>query len=165
MANEPYTITNQKLYFVKLTLADWQTAIIESQANPTSLKPYHERVVFHFYSSLWAIYNEIASFYRFPLLTQPLSLKQFLTAEFIAQNPSPELNELVTLFDDNSSFLSLIDKAWQDMFNPTVTKQASSNIIPVKQLTNSLDTLEDAKVCLKELSELIVRFRAGLSEY
>lgn len=165
MANEPYTITNQKLYFVKLTLTDWQTAIVDSQANQATLKPYYEHVIFHFYGSLWAIYNEIASFYRFPLLTQPLSLKKFLTAEFLQQNPSPELNELVVLLDDNSSFVSLIDKAWQDLFDPTVTTQQSSNIIPVKQLATTLETLEDAKECLKELSNLIVRFRAGLSEY
>ncbi|UYZ83288.1 hypothetical protein MTZ49_11870 [Entomomonas sp. E2T0] len=165
MANEPYTITNQKIYFVKLTLADWQAAIDSPSTNVAIIKAFQERIVFHLYGSCWALYNEIASYYRFPLINQPLSIKGFLTTTFVEQNPSPELNELVTLLEDSSSFLSLIDQAWQELFNPAIAQKPSANIIPTKHLENSLDTLQDAEICLKQLSDLVVRFRAGLSEY
>lgn len=165
MANEPYTITNQKIYFVKLTLTDWQTAIESPLTNVAVIKAFQERITFHLYSSCWALYNEIASYYRFPLINQPISIKEFLTTAFVEQNPSPELNELVTLLEDSNSFLSLIDHAWQELFNSAIPQKSPANIIPTKQLENSLDTPQDAEFCLKQLSDLVVRFRAGLSEY
>ncbi|MFD1260153.1 DUF6586 family protein [Entomomonas asaccharolytica] len=165
MANEPYTITNQKIYFVKLTLTDWQAAIDSPSKTIAAIKAFQERAAFHLYSAVWALYNEIASYYRFPLLNQPVAFKEFLTASFVEQNPSPELNELVTLLEDANSFLSVIDQAWQALFNSAIPQKSSIDIIAITQLGNSLDTLQDAENCLKQLSDLVVRFRAGLSEY
>lgn len=164
MANEPYTITNQKLYFAKSALANWQAAEKSAELNKALLKAQQEVVIFHLYSVLWAVYNEIASFYRFPLLNDTTPLNLFLTKQFIEQHPSPELNELFSLLATPSSTIALINKAWLELFNmaPVVTQATQS--IALKDLDEPLSS-NALHANLQELTALVSRFRISLTEF
>lgn len=164
MANEPYTITNQKLYFAKLALANWQALEESAELNKPLLKAQQEVVIFHLYSVLWAIYNEIASFYRFPLLTDTTPLNQFLTKPFIEQYPSPELNELFTLLATPSSVIAIINKAWLELFNIVPAIKQVAQTIAIKDIDETLG-YQALQKNLQELTALISRFRSGLTEF
>lgn len=162
MANEPYTITNQKLYFSKIAIADWQKIANTEAANINLLKVHQQQTLFHLYTCLWAVYNEVASYYRIPLLNADTSLRKWLTEAFISEHPSAELNELYSLLTTDS-FVASIANAWEKIFNPvTVEKQAA---IAVINLSADIDNHEQAQRILAQLNELVMRFRAGLTEY
>lgn len=166
MANEPYTITNQKLYFAKQALTDWQALEKAPHSNKMLLKAYQERVIFHLYSSLWACYNEIATYYRFPLMIQSYALDIFLSKEFLEQYPSPELNELALLLNTSNSVVASVNKAWSALFTPVtqLKQQADVNRIQVNNMDTTLN-VELLSVYLQEITELILHFRSGLTEY
>lgn len=165
MANESYTVTNQKIYFTKLALSSWQMLKDNDENNVAYLKAQQEVTIFHLYSAVWALYNEVASYYHFPFLTTPLSIKNFLTSDFIAQHPSPEMNELVSLLDEPASWLTRLVQAWQALFIPVSTKKVAANTIELKAIDDDSITFEQLSEGLNALSELIIRFRAGLTEY
>ena len=162
MANEPYTITNQKLYFSKLAIADWQKRADENALNINFLKAYQQQTIFHLYTCLWAIYNEVASYYRIPSLTSDISLKKWLTEDFISQYPSAELNELYSLLSTDS-FIASITCAWEKIFNPLTTEKQSA--ITLVNLNAEIESYEQAQKILEQVSDLVLRFRSGLSEY
>lgn len=162
MANEPYTITNQKLYFSKVAIADWQKVTTENTTNINLLKVYQQQTVFHLYTCLWAVYNEVASYYRIPLLSANSALREWLTEDFIKEYPSAELNELFALLNTDS-FVATISHAWEKIFTPvTTTKQSAITLVNVN---SDIEHYEQAQQVLAQLNELVVRFRAGLSEY
>lgn len=164
MPNYYYSITNQKLHFAKLALEDWQSLEKSQQFNKVILRVYQERVIFHLYVSLWAIYNEIAAYYRFPLLTQPLILSDFLNQDLLEKYPSPEFNELALLLETPSSAVASINKAWLDLFSPLPIKEYDVNEIRLKEINTYLG-IETLQSFLKELTDLISHFRCGLIEY
>lgn len=162
MANEPYTITNQKLYFSKLAIFDWQQKTSDNSSSISILKAYQQQTIFHLYTVVWAIYNEVAGYYRIPLLNADVSLKKWLTDEFIAQYPSAELNELYSLLNTDS-FIATIISSWEKIFNPlTVEKQSTITLIGIG---SEVDHCDQAREILAQLNNLVLRFRAGLSEY
>lgn len=174
MANELYTRTNQKLYFVSLALDAWRAAEGAQALNvQTQIQAARETALFHLYGAVLGLCHEVAGFYRLPQAGLG-QVEQLLDAELLASAPSPELAELVELAQQRDSWLAQLLAAYRRLFEPPrqekPAKADPALIVAVNVgAAPAAEEPELSLACLagwlQEIRQLAVRFRQGMSEW
>lgn len=155
MANEPYTRTNQKMYFASLALTQWRTAeSVDSIESAGKVQAARESAIFHLHGAAVALCYEICSFYRLDADFESLTSDQLskLTAETL--KVSPELNELLLLINQPENWLSQLVLAYRQIQSPALNLSAAS--------FHSHAEIEHIR---NELKSLILRCRETLTEW
>lgn len=172
MANEPYTRTNQKMYFAGLVLEQWR----QSEAKPAPNQPaleqsLREAALFHLHGAALALGQEIASYYRLPIATAD-RVSSLVSKQNLEQHPGAELAELVEILYAEDSWLKALVAHYEALQRP-VQPSALNKIDPAVQLIGRSSEQEDAAPLAREtlsewreqLKQLIMRLREGLNEW
>lgn len=174
MANELYTRTNQKIYFVTLALDAWRAAEATQALNvSTQVQAARESALFHLYGALLGLCHEIAGYYRLPQAAAT-QVEQLLNREVLEAAPGPELAELVELAQDRQSWLGRLLAAYRGLFEPP-REEKKAKVDPALALISAVNvgaapageeldlaTLTDWQQRIKTLA---TRFREGMSEW
>ena len=174
MANELYTRTNQKLYFVSLALDAWRAADAAQALNAqTQIQAARENALFHLYGAVLGLGHEIAGYYRLASAGAP-RVEQLLSRDALDAAPSPELAELVELAEDRQSWLGRLLEAYGRLFEPP-REARKAKVDPSLALIVAVSVGEGAPEDELELATLVdwqqrikrlaVRFREGMSEW
>lgn len=171
MAHEPYTRTNQKLFFAGLCLENWRKAEEGRAMNAQAqVQAEREAALFHLHGALLGLCHEITHYYRMPNPGAP-DVAAILSSEVLSASPSPELAELVELFQQPESWLGSLERAYQALFLPpqAPTKVKVDPTLPLIEAV-VLDE-EEAPLSREELESwrqrlkaLVLRYRESLSE-
>ncbi|TBU93380.1 DUF6586 family protein [Phytopseudomonas dryadis] len=173
MAGEPYTRTNQKIFYAGLSLESWRKAEEGRAMNAQALvQAEREAALFHLYGALLGLCHEIAGYYRLPQGNAP-RVELLLDRQLQAAAPSPELAELIELAEHPHTWLGQLLGAYAALFQPPrATREAKVDpSLPLIEAV-SLDGQEEPPLdrqtlesWRQELKGLAQRFRVGLSEW
>ncbi|MFJ3049523.1 MULTISPECIES: DUF6586 family protein [Pseudomonas nitroreducens/multiresinivorans group] len=172
MANELYTRTNQKLFFAGLALEAWRSAETARAMNAQArIQAERESALFHLYGAVLGVAHEIAGYYRLPQAGAP-RVDMLLNAEVLAAAPSPELAEMVELAQSPEAWLGRLLAAYAALFQPP-SEPKKAKVDPTQPLIQAVnvddetpDELgnEELEAWRKALKDLVLRFRASLTE-
>ncbi|MCJ8169214.1 DUF6586 family protein [Atopomonas sediminilitoris] len=172
MANEPYTRTNQRIYFTGLVLDQWRQSDRGTPAIQPALEQcLRESALFHLYGATLALGQEIASFYRLPIANE-VRVDRLISRTSLQQHPGAELAELVEIMEAEHSWLKALVQHYDALHYP-VQPSALSKIDPaVNLISRSGEQVEDVPLSRDTLSEwrdqlkqLVLRLREGLNEW
>lgn len=154
MAQERYTRTNQKIYFAGLAHESWRKAL-QSEAVDASVRVQAEReaCLFHLQGALLGLCHEVIGYYRFEI-SERLPLEVLISPAVLEKAQAPELAELRELRSDNTSWLSLIVRHWQQVQYP---------VFEVEQLP--APDIQEVESWRAQLKALILRFRQTMTEW
>lgn len=172
MAHEPYTRTNQKMYFAGLSLENWRRAEEKGGMNaPGVIQAEREASLFHLYGALLGLCHEIAAYYR--LANADARRVELLLARSPQDpKPSPELAELIELAEHSETWLARLVDAYGTLFEPP-RAPAKPKTDPRTPLIEAIVVGEesvavsraDVDVWRQQLKALALRFRESLSEW
>lgn len=172
MANELYTRTNQKIYFAGLALEAMDKARASQSLNAQGIEQAErEAAIFHLYGGLLGLCHEIAGFYRLPL-SNAAHAEALLDPQVLAAHPIPELGELVELAQQRETWLANLLGAYNGLFEPPqAARPAKGDVTQPLIVAVAVDDEETASLSRddleswrRQLKELVIRFREGLSE-
>nr|MBF0685672.1 PasA protein [Pseudomonas sp.] len=172
MAHEPYTRTNQKIYFAGLALDNWRRAEEQGAVNASALvQAERENVLFHLHGALLGLCREIAAYYRLPE-AGAVRVELLLTRSTQGSSPSPEMAELIELAEQPDSWLAELLAAYAALFEPP-RAPARPKTDPRVPLIESVSLNEEApalsldqvQAWRQQLKGLALRFRESLSEW
>lgn len=160
MAQEPYTRTNQKLYFASLAIK----ALRESESATAldaagRVQAEREAALFHLHGALLGLLHEIAGFYRLPGADAPA-----VEALLAIRADCPELAELRQLVGREDGWLAALLAAHAALFTPPrpTRKPADSGLIATASATAAPVDAEGLQGWHAELKALVVRFREAM---
>ncbi len=173
MAHEPYTRTNQKIYFAGLSLEALTRAEDGRAMNsPALLQAGRESALFHLYGALLGLCHEIAGFYRLPQANAPRA-ELLLTREVLETIAIPELAEMVELAHNPETWLAKLLAAHAALFEPPrAPRKPKGDVTQPLIVAVNLDEQEPEPELSREeleswrqnLKSLAIRFREGLNE-
>lgn len=172
MAHEPYTRTNQKIYFAGLALDNWRRAEEQGAVNsPALVQAERETSLFHLYGALLGLCHEIAAYCRLPD-AGAARVEQLLSRSTEGSASSPELAELVELARHPGSWLAGLLAAYAALFEPPRAPAKSKRdprlpLIEAVSVSEEVAPLAHAQVQAwrQELTELALRYRESLAEW
>ena len=173
MAHELYNRSNQKIYFVGLSLEALTRAEDGRAMNsPALLQAGRESALFHLYGALLGLCHEIAGFYRLPQANAPRA-ELLLTREVLETIAIPELAEMVELAHNPETWLAKLLAAHAALFEPPrAPRKPKGDVTQPLIVAVNLDEQEPEQELSREeleswrqnLKSLAIRFREGLSE-
>ncbi|MEX6502474.1 DUF6586 family protein [Pseudomonas zhanjiangensis] len=172
MAKELYTRTNQKIFYVGLSLESWRKAQEQGALNAQALvQAEREATLFHLYGALLGLCHEVAGYYRLAESRVP-RVEQILTPAVLQSAPSAELAELVELAQQPETWLAQLLAAYAGLFQPPQVPQ-KAKVDPATPLIQAVSLeqeeaplgLETLVAWRQELTSLTRRFRETLSEW
>jgi hypothetical protein len=169
MADLYYQRVNQTLAFAQYALLGITAELSGESPNRMKLRGLQEAVLFHLDSALKAYLQELAERERV-LLTEPTLSELSKAFQQQAINCS-ELNELVLLSQDKTSWLSKLLSASKAIHKPIVTSHETTSLsqIAITDLAKEPSLEEQLETQLQELYEqlrvMIQRHRSNSQEW
>ena len=118
MAHEPYTRTNQKIFFAGLALENLRKAEAGEAMNAQALmQAEREAVLFHLHGAVLALCHEIADYYKLAEARAP-RVELLLNQDVLQRSPTPELAELMEIAAQPESWLAQLLAAHAALFLP-----------------------------------------------
>lgn len=172
MANERYTRTNQKVFFAGVALDAWKRELsIPSQGSQAVIQAEREAALFHLYGAVLGICHEVSGYYRTALADAP-RVELMLTHELLEASPSPELAELVELAQHPETWLAQLLRAYAALFEPphVVARPKVDPTLPLIEAIAVEEEVaplgwEELERWRRELKQLVLRFREGMTEW
>ncbi|MDC7824637.1 PasA protein [Pseudomonas sp. BLCC-B13] len=172
MAHEPYTRTNQKIFFAGLALESLRKAEAGEAMNAQALmQAEREAVLFHLHGAVLALCHEIADYYKLAEARAP-RVELLLNQDVLQRSPTPELAELMEIAAQPESWLAQLLAAHAALFLPPQAPKTAKvdPTLPLIQ-TVSLEPEEAPQLGCAELEswrqqlkQLVLRYRESLSE-
>ena len=172
MAHEPYTRTNQKIFFAGLALENLRKAEAGEAMNAQALmQSEREAVLFHLYGAVLGLCHEIADYYKLAEARAP-RVELLLNQEVLQRSPTPELAELMEIAAQPESWLARLLAAYAALFEPPQAPKTAKvdPTLPLIQ-TVSLEAEEAPRLghaelegWRQQLKQLVLRYRESLSE-
>lgn len=171
MAHEPYTRTNQKIFFAGLALESLRKAEAGQAANAQALlQAEREAALFHLYGAVLGLCHEIADYYKLAIAGAP-RVDMVLNAQVLQSTPTPELAELLEIAQQPESWLARLLAAHAALHRPPQAPKKAKvdptlpliEAVSVEELEAPLSSaeLEDWR---QQLKQLVLRYRESLSE-
>ncbi|WP_068826331.1 DUF6586 family protein [Pseudomonas sp. BMS12] len=171
MAHEPYTRTNQKIFFAGLALESLRRAEAGQVANAQALlQAEREAALFHLYGAVLGLCHEITDYYKLAVAGAP-RVDLILSSQVLQSTPTPELAELMEIAQQPESWLARLLAAHAELHRPTQAPK-KAKVDPTLPLIEAVSVdeaepplssaeLEDWR---QQLKQLVLRYRESLSE-
>ena len=172
MAHEPYTRTNQKIFFAGLALESLSKAEQGAVANAQALQQAErEAALFHLYGAVLALCHEVTDYYKLAIAGAP-RVDLILSPQALEMSPTPELSELLEIVQQPESWLAQLLAAHANLHRPPQAPK-KAKVDPTLPLIEavSLETQQEAPLSSadleawrQQLKQLVLRYRESLSE-
>lgn len=171
MAHEPYTRTNQKIFFAGLALESLHKAEDGAVTNAPALQQAErEAALFHLYGAVLGLCHEITDYYKLALAAAP-RVDLILNQQVLRDSPTPELSELLEIAQQPESWLAQLLAAHADLYRPPQAPK-KAKVDPTLPLIEAVSVEEqaaplssaDLEGWRQELKRLVLRYRESLSE-
>lgn len=171
MAHEPYTRTNQKIYFAGLALDSLRKAEQGGVANAQALQQAErEAALFHLYGAVLGLCHEVADYYKLAVAGAP-RVELILNPQILEASPTPELSELLEIIQQRESWLAQLLAAHAQLHLPPQAPK-KAKVDPTLPLIEAISVEEhplplgsaDLEAWRQQLKQLVLRYRESLSE-